>query len=197
MATGKTELAKALAGFLFGDEKAIVRYDMSEFQQEHSDSGLIGAPAGYVGYDEGGPLITEIRKTPFAVFLFDEVEKAHSNVFNVFLQLLGEGRLTDFHNRTGDFSNAIILFTSNLGSEHPVKYYQEHAKLPESYKDCLPASSDQSGESVFDLVFKKEFIGRITEFIPFAPITEHVARKILDIQLGRLQKQLLKKKCRI
>ena len=130
---GKTELAKALAEFLFDDENAMIRIDMSEYQERHTVSRLIGAPPGYVGYEEGGQLTEAVRRKPYSVVLFDEVEKAHPEVFNLLLQLLDDGRLTDSHGRTVDFRNAVVIMTSNIGSVHIQDMLEERAKKPEAY----------------------------------------------------------------
>lgn len=173
--TGKTELAKTMADFLFNDEKALIRFDMSEFKEEHSAAVLYGAPPGYVGYEEGGLLVTKIKQQPFAIVLFDEIEKAHPSVFDLFLQILDEGTLHDRLGREGDFSNAIILFTSNIGSEWIAQQFGQGK---------IPASND-----ILDLMtkhFRPEFLGRLTEIIPFSPITENAVVNIFNIQLKPL-----------
>ncbi|MEX2564799.1 MAG: ATP-dependent Clp protease ATP-binding subunit [Cyclobacteriaceae bacterium] len=180
--TGKTELAKSLAEFLFQDETAMIRFDMSEFKEAHAAALLYGAPPGYVGYEEGGLLVNKIRQKPYSVVLFDEIEKAHASVFDVFLQILDEGKLHDKLGKEGDFSNALILFTSNIGSQFISEKFQEGA-MPSAH-ELLEKMGDH---------FRPEFLGRITEIIPFAPINESMAAKILDIQLkslyGALEKQ--------
>lgn len=175
--TGKTELAKSMAELLFNDEKAMVRFDMSEFKEEHSAALLYGAPPGYVGYEEGGMLVNKIRQQPYTVVLFDEIEKAHPSVFDVFLQIMDEGKVHDKLGKEGDFSNALILFTSNIGSEEIVKQFEED-KIPDS-KSLMQIMSN-SGK------FRPEFLARITEIIPFAPITESIAERIFRIQLKSL-----------
>ncbi|MGB0931799.1 MAG: ATP-dependent Clp protease ATP-binding subunit [Chitinophagales bacterium] len=177
--TGKTELAKSLAEFLFNDENALVRFDMSEFKEEHSAALLYGAPPGYVGYKEGGLLVNKIRQKPYSVVLFDEIEKAHTSVFDVFLQILDEGKLHDKLDRVGDFSNAIILFTSNIGSQYVVDKFAkgEIATTAEMLEVMSP-------------YFRPEFLGRLTEIIPFAPISEEVIVLIFNIQLKKLLKAL-------
>lgn len=175
--TGKTELAKSMAELLFNDEKAMVRFDMSEFKEEHSAALLYGAPPGYVGYEEGGMLVNKIRQQPYTVVLFDEIEKAHPSVFDVFLQIMDEGKVHDKLGKEGDFSNALILFTSNIGSEEIVKQFEEN-KIPDS-KSLMQIMSN-SGK------FRPEFLARITEIIPFAPITESIAERIFRIQLKSL-----------
>ncbi len=172
--TGKTELAKSLAEFLFNDETAIIRFDMSEFKEEHSAALLYGAPPGYVGYEEGGVLVNKIRQKPYAIVLFDEIEKAHQSVFDVFLQILDEGKLNDRLGKVGDFSNAVILFTSNIGSDFISKSI-EGGKVPKS---------DELLEIMANY-FRPEFLGRITEIVPFAPISENNAPLIFDLHLKK------------
>ena len=172
--TGKTELAKSLAEFLFNDESAIIRFDMSEFKEEHSAALLYGAPPGYVGYEEGGVLVNKIRQKPYSIVLFDEIEKAHQSVFDVFLQILDEGKLSDRLGKVGDFSNAVILFTSNIGSEFIAKSIQG-GKTP---------ASDELMEIMANY-FRPEFLGRITEIVPFAPISEANAPLIFDLHLKK------------
>ncbi len=170
--TGKTELAKALAEALFNDEKAMIRFDMSEFKEEHSAALLYGAPPGYVGYEEGGLLVNKIRKQPYAVVLFDEIEKAHSSVYDIFLQVMDEGKIHDRLGKEGDFSNAIVLFTSNVGSEWLQKQ-KEEGKTP-STTDIMDVMSSH---------FRPEFLARLSEIVPFSPINEQMLKKIFDIQL--------------
>ena len=170
--TGKTELAKSLAEFLFHDEEAIIRFDMSEFKEEHSAALLYGAPPGYVGYEEGGLLVNKIRQKPYSIVLFDEIEKAHASVFDVFLQIMDEGKLHDRLGKEGDFSNAIILFTSNIGSDFIVESFS---------KGEIPPSSKLL--EMMSRFFRPEFLGRLTETIPFAPISKDNALKIFEIHL--------------
>ena len=177
--TGKTELSKALAAFLFGDESALVRFDMSEFKEEHSVALLYGAPPGYVGYEEGGLLVNKIRQNPYSVVLFDEIEKAHKSVFDLFLQILDEGKLHDRLGRVGDFSNALILFTSNIGSQYIAKKFQE-GKIP----------TNTEMMDIMQQYFRPEFLARLTEIVPFSPITEQTVVKIFDIHLKGLLKLL-------
>uniref|UniRef100_UPI003593324A AAA family ATPase n=1 Tax=Pricia sp. TaxID=2268138 RepID=UPI003593324A len=172
--TGKTELAKSLAEFLFNDETAIIRFDMSEFKEEHSAALLYGAPPGYVGYEEGGVLVNKIRQKPYSIVLFDEIEKAHQSVFDVFLQILDEGKLSDRLGKEGDFSNAVILFTSNIGSEFIAKSI-EGGKTP---------ASDELMEIMANY-FRPEFLGRITEIVPFAPISKKDVPFIFDLHLKK------------
>ena len=173
--TGKTELAKSLADFLFNDESFMIRFDMSEFKEEHSAALLYGAPPGYVGYKEGGLLVNKIREKPYAVLLFDEVEKAHPSVFDVFLQILDEGKLHDRLGKEGDFSNAVILFTSNIGSDFIIEKFNE-GNLP---------TSNQMME-IMSAYFRPEFLARVTEIVPFAPIVEENVVKIFNIHLKKL-----------
>lgn len=173
--TGKTELAKTLAEFLFQDESSMIRFDMSEFKEEHSAALLIGAPPGYVGYEEGGLLVNRIRQKPYSVVLFDEIEKAHSSVFDIFLQILDEGKLHDKLAREGDFTNSLVLFTSNIGSDFIFKSFEENI-IPDSTK----LNEVMSGR------FRPEFLGRLTEIIPFGPITESIVGKIFEIHYRKL-----------
>ncbi len=173
--TGKTELAKALADFLFNDESFLIRFDMSEFKEEHSAALLYGAPPGYVGYEEGGLLVNKIRQKPYSVVLFDEIEKAHPSVFDLFLQILDEGKLHDRMGKEGDFSNAVILFTSNIGQEHIIKEFGSGG---------IPKPSDMM--EIMAKHFRPEFLARLTEIVPFAPITEENVVKIFEIHLKGL-----------
>lgn len=177
--TGKTELSKTLAQFLFGDESALIRFDMSEFKEEHSVALLYGAPPGYVGYEEGGLLVNKIRQNPYSVVLFDEIEKAHKSVFDLFLQILDEGKLHDRLGRVGDFSNALILFTSNIGSQFISKTFQE-GRVPEN-SEMMEIMQDY---------FRPEFLARLTEIVPFAPISEETVTKIFGVHLKGLLKLL-------
>lgn len=181
--TGKTELTKSLAELLFDDESAMIRFDMSEFKEEHSAALLYGAPPGYVGYEEGGLLVTQIRQKPYSVVLFDEIEKAHSSVYDVFLQMMDEGKIHDKLGREGDFSNSIIIFTSNIGSQWIVEQIQS-GHTPDSGKLI----------EVMAQYFRPEFLGRLTEVVPFAPIDENVAKQIFNLHFERLQEQLMKQK---
>jgi ATP-dependent Clp protease ATP-binding subunit ClpB len=172
--TGKTELAKSLAEYLFNDESAMIRFDMSEFKEEHSAALLYGAPPGYVGYKEGGLLVNKIREKPYSVLLFDEIEKAHLSVFDVFLQIMDEGKLHDRLGKEGDFTNSIVLFTSNVGSDLIVEKYE---------KEGLPTTNELM--EVMSRYFRPEFLARITEILPFAPITEENILKIFEIHLKK------------
>ena len=178
---GKTELCKALAEFLFDDEQAMVRLDMSEFMERHTTSRLIGAPPGYVGYEEGGRLTEAVRRRPYCVLLLDEIEKAHRDVFNVLLQLLDDGRLTDSHGRTIDFRNVIVIMTSNLGSQQIMEIGRSNG------------SKEQVDQAVSEVVrdaFLPEFINRIDEIVVFDSLGEKEIEKIVDLQLERLRDQL-------
>ncbi len=184
---GKTELARALAEFLFDDEKAIVRIDMSEYMEKHSVSRLIGAPPGYVGYEEGGQLTEAVRRKPYSVVLLDEIEKAHPDVFNILLQVLDEGRLTDSKGKTVNFKNTIIIMTSNLGSH----------LIQEKLSDITPENRDQIiGElrvQLMDMLkatIRPEFLNRVDEIIVFKPLTEKEIREIVDLQLKNLQERV-------
>jgi ATP-dependent Clp protease ATP-binding subunit ClpB len=176
---GKTELSKALAEFLFDDESAMVRLDMSEYMEKHSVSRLIGAPPGYVGYDEGGQLSEHVRRKPYSVVLFDEVEKAHPDVFNVLLQVLDDGRITDGQGRTVDFRNTVLIMTSNIGSQfimNEENVEQREAKINEALKAH----------------FRPEFLNRIDETVIFDRLEKSELGKIIKIQLERVKQRLLK-----
>jgi ATP-dependent Clp protease ATP-binding subunit ClpB len=179
--TGKTELTKTLASFLFQDESFMIRFDMSEFKEEHSAALLYGAPPGYVGYEEGGLLVNKIRQKPYSVVLFDEIEKAHSSVFDIFLQIMDEGKLHDKLGKEGDFSNAVIIFTSNIGSQYVVDSFN---------KDEIPSSAKLM--EIMAQHFRPEFLGRLTEIVPFAPMTEPMVQNILQVQLKSLYAALEK-----
>ncbi|NTS43882.1 ATP-dependent Clp protease ATP-binding subunit [Flavisolibacter sp. BT320] len=177
--TGKTELAKSIAEFLFNDEKAMIRFDMSEFKEEHSAALLYGAPPGYVGYEEGGMLVNKIRQKPYSVLLFDEIEKAHPSVFDTFLQILDEGHMHDRLGKEGDFSNALIIFTSNIGSEWITEQFAK-GEIP-TYTKLM---------EIMTKYFRPEFLARLTEIVPFAPIGEDNIVRIFDIQMKSLLEAL-------
>jgi ATP-dependent Clp protease ATP-binding subunit ClpB len=177
--TGKTELAKALAEFLFQTESSMIRFDMSEFKEEHSAALLYGAPPGYVGYEEGGLLVNKIRQQPYSVVLFDEIEKAHASVFDIFLQIMDEGKLHDRLGKEGDFSNSVVLFTSNIASQVIIDAFGR-GEIPKS-NELMDIMSNH---------FRPEFLGRLTEIIPFAPISEAVVLMIFDIHMKSLYKLL-------
>jgi ATP-dependent Clp protease ATP-binding subunit ClpB len=177
---GKTELCKALAEFLFDTEEAMVRIDMSEFMEKHSVARLIGAPPGYVGYEEGGYLTEAVRRRPYSVLLLDEIEKAHPDVFNVLLQVLDDGRLTDGQGRTVDFRNTVIIMTSNLGS-HVIQELAGEANYPKMKAAVL---------QIVQQHFRPEFINRVDDIVVFHPLAREQLRSIVDIQLGYLRKRL-------
>ena len=179
--TGKTELTKALAELLFDDERAMIRFDMSEFKEEHSAALLYGSPPGYIGYEEGGMLVNKIRQNPFSVILFDEIEKAHHSVFDTFLQIMDEGMLHDKLGKEGDFSNSIIIFTSNIASTWVTSQFGSGIQ-----------PSNQALMDIMSKSFRPEFLARISEIIPFAPIEEENIIRILDIQLNPLSDSLLR-----
>ena len=181
---GKTELTKALAEFLFDDETALIRIDMSEYMEKHSVARLIGAPPGYVGYEEGGALTEAVRRRPYQVVLFDEIEKAHPDVFNVLLQVLDDGRLTDGQGHTVDFRNTLIVMTSNLGAEFLV----EPAGRPGHRRRA------RSGDGGGARGFRPEFLNRVDEIILFHRLKRAEMGRIVDIQIARLQKLLEERK---
>jgi ATP-dependent Clp protease ATP-binding subunit ClpB len=186
---GKTELARALAEFLFDDERAIIRLDMSEYMEKHAVARLIGAPPGYVGYEEGGQLTERVRRRPYAVILFDEVEKAHADVWNVLLQVLDDGRLTDGQGRTVDFKNAVIILTSNIGATH-IQAIEERVGLDDATR------RDLIRKGVMDdvrRVFRPEFLNRLDEIVFFSRLDEKQLRHIVDVQLARFEARLARR----
>ncbi len=186
---GKTELAKALAEFLFNDDQMLTRIDMSEYQERHSVSRLVGAPPGYVGYDEGGQLTEAVRRKPYSVVLLDEIEKAHPDVFNILLQVLDDGRLTDNKGRTVDFRNTIVIMTSNMGAQ----IIQERFAAAADGKRLDPEVVERTRDEVVDLLkqhLKPEFLNRIDEIVMFEPLTHADIERIVDIQLGIVRKML-------
>lgn len=194
---GKTELARALAEFLFDDENSMIRIDMSEYQERHTVSRLIGAPPGYIGYEEGGQLTEAVRRKPYSVVLFDEVEKAHPEVFNLLLQLLDDGRLTDSHGRTVDFRNTVVIMTSNIGGAHIQEMLEERAKRPEAY---WVINNAELKEKIFgDLkdFFRPEFLNRVDEIIVFNPLTKELLKQIVEIQVSRMKKFIKEKNIEI
>jgi ATP-dependent Clp protease ATP-binding subunit ClpB len=187
---GKTELAKALAEYLFNDEASITRIDMSEYQERHAVSRLVGAPPGYIGYDEGGQLTEAVRRKPYSVILLDEIEKAHPDTFNILLQVLDEGRLTDNKGRVADFKNTIIIMTSNMGSQI----------IQENFEDINMQKRDEviekTKDEVIDLLKKTirpEFLNRIDEIIMFTPLNKQEVTKIVRLQLELLTRMLKEK----
>ncbi len=185
---GKTELAKALAADLFDDERNIVRIDMTEYMEKFSVSRLIGAPPGYVGYEEGGQLTEAVRRKPYSVILFDEVEKAHPDVFNILLQVLDDGRVTDSQGRTVDFKNTIIILTSNLGSPYILEGIDENGEISETAKAQV--------ETLLKKTFRPEFLNRLDEIVFYKPLTKENIFKIIDLQINQLNKRLLDKQLR-
>ena len=179
---GKTELAKSLAECLFDDENAMVRIDMSEYMSEFSVSRLIGAPPGYVGYDEGGQLTEAVRRKPYCVVLFDEVEKAHPDVFNIFLQILDDGRITDSHGRTVDFKNTILIMTSNLGADFILDGIDENGEIGSDVTDAV--------EGLLRTKFRPEFLNRLDEIVMFKPLKKADIRKIIDLQIADINKRI-------
>lgn len=189
---GKTELARALAEYMFGNESALVRFDMSEYMEKHEVSRLIGAPPGYVGYDEGGQLTDVIRRKPYSIILFDEIEKAHSNFFNILLQVLDDGRLTDGQGRTVDFSNCIIIMTSNLGAKH-LKKNVKSLGFSTELKDTSEKSFEDQKEKIFEEVkntFRPEFINRIDEMIVFKSLQKKELKLIVKLLLKNIEKKM-------
>jgi ATP-dependent Clp protease ATP-binding subunit ClpB len=187
---GKTELARALAEFLFDDEQAMIRIDMSEYQEKHTVSRMIGAPPGYIGYDEAGQLTEAVRRRPYAVVLLDEIEKAHADVLNVLLQLLDDGRLTDSKGRTVDFKNTVVIMTSNLGSQY----------LADHVGEAGAPMSEDARRRVLDVLrthFRPEFLNRIDEIVFFHSLGREHLRQIVDILLRGLTRRLEGRKMRV
>ncbi len=191
---GKTELARALAEFLFDDENAMIRIDMSEYQERHTVSRLIGAPPGYVGYEEGGQLTEAVRRRPYSVVLFDEVEKAHPEVFNLLLQVLDDGRLTDSHGKTIDFRNTVVIMTSNIGSLHIQEMLAERQKAPYAYWVDNEGSFKEKVMTDLKTFFKPEFLNRVDEVIIFNPLSKAVLKQIVDIQIRRMKRYIQDRK---
>ena len=194
---GKTELARTLAQFLFGDENAMVRLDMSEYMEKHTVSRLIGAPPGYVGYDEGGQLTEAVRRRPYRVILLDEIEKAHPDVFNILLQILDDGRLTDGHGRTVDFKNSVIIMTSNVGVELIRRDMTIGFAAQRDEAKTRKRSYDNMKEKVLGEMkktFRPEFLNRIDEIIVFHELTENQLRNIVDLLIKDLQGRLADRK---
>ncbi|KAK9090780.1 hypothetical protein Sjap_023957 [Stephania japonica] len=188
---GKTELAKALASYMFNTEEALVRIDMSEYMEKHAVSRLIGAPPGYVGYEEGGQLTETVRRRPYAVILFDEIEKAHSDVFNVFLQILDDGRVTDSQGRTVSFTNTVIIMTSNVGSQYILNTDENLSK--DTAYDIIKQRVMDAARSVF----RPEFMNRVDEYIVFQPLDRDQINSIVRLQLERVQKRISDKKMKV
>ncbi|HYQ85373.1 MAG TPA: AAA family ATPase, partial [Rubrobacter sp.] len=184
---GKTELARALAEYLFGEEDAMIRIDMSEFQEAHTVSRLVGAPPGYVGYEEAGQLTEQVRRRPYSVVLFDEIEKAHPDVFNTLLQVLDDGRLTDAKGRTVNFENTVVIMTSNVGSQHLVSTKQFGFTSGDGVDF---RETERRAREALERAFRPEFLNRVDEIIVFQPLTKEDVLKIVDIMLSRLNKHL-------
>lgn len=178
---GKTELAKTLASYMFNTEEALVRIDMSEYMEKHAVSRLIGAPPGYVGYEEGGQLTETVRRRPYAVILFDEIEKAHSDVFNVFLQILDDGRVTDSQGRTVSFTNTVIIMTSNVGSQYILNMNDETESRDSTYESIKQRVMDAARS-----LFRPEFMNRVDEYIVFQPLDREQINSIVKLQVWAL-----------
>jgi len=198
---GKTQLARSLAEFLFDDEQAMVRIDMSEYMEKHSVARLIGAPPGYVGYEEGGYLTEHVRRKPYSVVLFDEIEKAHSDVFNIFLQILDDGRLTDGQGKTVDFKNTVILMTSNIGGKMIQDAGMEAANLESQIDDGSADVWEAEYEKVQEVVrlelrnhFRPEFLNRIDDIVLFRNLSRERIKEIVEVQLTDLRKRLAEKR---
>jgi ATP-dependent Clp protease ATP-binding subunit ClpC len=184
---GKTELARTLAEYLFGEEGALIRVDMSEYQEKHTVSRLVGAPPGYVGYEEAGQLTEAVRRRPYSVVLFDEIEKAHPDVFNILLQVLDDGRLTDAQGRTVNFQNTVVIMTSNVGSQHLVSERQ----FGFTARDGVDfGETERRARDALERTFRPEFLNRVDEIIVFHPLTKEGVLEIVDIMLKRLNKHL-------
>jgi ATP-dependent Clp protease ATP-binding subunit ClpB len=191
---GKTELARALAEFLFDDERAMLRIDMSEYMEKHAVARLIGAPPGYVGYEEGGQLTEQVRRRPYSVLLLDEIEKAHPDVFNIFLQILDDGRLTDGKGRTVDFKNTVIIMTSNIASTYI------HEAMNGRGGDEPTAISEVLKKRIHEALlehFRPEFLNRVDEIVIFNPLGKENIKKIIELQLGYLKNLLAERKIQI
>lgn len=189
---GKTELAKALAFVLFDDDKAVTRIDMSEYQERHSVSRLVGAPPGYVGYDEGGQLTEAVRRRPYSIVLLDEIEKAHHDVFNILLQVLDDGRLTDNKGRTANFKNTIIIMTSNLASDRIIEAFEDYETMPEKRRHEVYDSAKEEVMDALKSELRPEFLNRIDEVIVFHPLLRDQMDEILEILLGEVRRMLHK-----
>ncbi len=186
---GKTELAKAITQTMFDDEKHMIRIDMSEYMEKYTVSRLIGAAPGYVGYEEGGQLTEAVRRNPYSVILFDEIEKAHPDVFNILLQVLDDGRLTDNQGRTVDFKNTIIIMTSNIGSQFLIEGIQKDGEIEESAR--------QEVEQQLRRTFKPEFLNRVDDIVMFKPLTEEQVYEIIDKYIDMIQQRLRERQIQI
>jgi ATP-dependent Clp protease ATP-binding subunit ClpB len=187
---GKTELAKALAEVLFSDEHAIVRIDMSEYQEKHTVSRLVGAPPGYIGYDEGGQLTEAVRRRPYSIILLDEIEKAHPDTFNILLQVLDEGRLTDNKGRTASFKNTIVIMTSNMGAEKILENFEDLDALGEKHRAEIIATTKEEVLATLKENLRPEFLNRIDETIVFTPLSKAEIRQVLYLLLRKTEKML-------
>jgi ATP-dependent Clp protease ATP-binding subunit ClpB len=194
---GKTELAKALADVLFDDEKAIVRIDMSEYMEKHAVSRLVGAPPGYVGYDEGGQLTEAVRRRPYSIVLLDEIEKAHPDVFNVLLQVLDDGRLTDNKGRTANFKNTIIIMTSNLASDRIQEVFEDYDEMPDNRKHEVLETAKAEVTDALKLTLRPEFLNRIDEIVVFTPLQKDQMNQILQVMLGDLRTMLERQELKV
>ena len=191
---GKTELGKALSEFLFNSDTSITRIDMSEYQEQHSVSRLVGAPPGYIGYDEGGQLTEAVRRKPYSVILLDEIEKAHPDVFNILLQVLDDGRLTDNKGRTANFKNTIIIMTSNLGSHIIQEHFEKMSG--ENRKNILDRTKVEVNQLLRQTI-RPEFLNRVDETIMFAPLSINEVKKIVELQFTEVVKKMAKEKVQL
>jgi len=191
---GKTELAKALAEFLFNDPNSMTRIDMSEYQERHTVSRLIGAPPGYIGYEEGGQLTEAVRRRPYSVVLLDEIEKAHPDVFNILLQVLDDGRLTDNKGRTANFKNTIIIMTSNIGS-HLIQ--ESFTDMNDDNKDEIIATTKNKVYELLKKTIRPEFLNRIDEIIMFTPLSREEVTEIVKLQFADLQRLMAENEVKI
>jgi ATP-dependent Clp protease ATP-binding subunit ClpB len=189
---GKTELARALAEVMFDDEKAMTRIDMSEYMESHAVSRLVGAPPGYIGYDEGGQLTEAVRVKPYSIVLLDEIEKAHPDTFNVLLQVLDDGHLTDNKGRVANFKNTIIIMTSNMGSDLILENFEDLQAVDEKHRDSILETTKIEVFERLKQTLRPEFLNRIDEKIMFLPLTKDEIKKIAEIQLRSLKKNLMK-----
>lgn len=194
---GKTELAKALADVLFDDEKAITRIDMSEYMEKHTVSRLVGAPPGYVGYDEGGQLTEAVRRRPYTIVLLDEIEKAHPDVFNILLQVLDDGRLTDNKGRTANFKNTIIIMTSNLASDRIMEVFEDYNEMPKNRKGEIMEAAKAEVMDALKLQLRPEFLNRIDEVVVFHPLQKDQIALILDILMGEIKSMLTRQELQV
>jgi ATP-dependent Clp protease ATP-binding subunit ClpC len=193
---GKTLLAKRLAHFMFGDENAMVQIDMSEYTEKHNVSRLTGAPPGYIGYEEGGQLTEKIRRRPYSVVLLDEIEKAHPDVWNILLQVMEEGRLTDSFGRTVDFKNTILIMTTNIGSEL-IKGKQQFGLVGKRSEEATYQKMTETVKAEMEKYFRPEFLNRVDEVIVFRSLTKEDLKRIVDIELAKVEKRLAEKNLKL